>query len=256
MKKPGISLVVISHGQAGLIQTLLKSLSQHDIKNVNEIVLIDNLSDQVTQIPNNYPVPISQIVNSSPDGFAANINKAFKEVSEPYFCLVNPDVEFVAPVFPKLINKIQTTGIDIISVLLVDSDGEIQDSFRSVPNPFELIRRYFIGKTSISLAKGSELIYPQWLAAIFMLMRSDTFRKLGGFDEKYYLYFEDVDFGCRARSAGYKIAVDTTCKLIHHPRRASRKNLKYLGHHIRSAIKFYFSSVYREFILSKKKRSD
>ena len=79
-----------------------------------------------------------------------------------------------------------------------------------------------------------------------MLMASETFRSLSGFDEKYHLYFEDVDFCARAKLAGLKLLVDTNVRVFHDAQRASRNNIIYLLWHIQSAIRFFTSSVYKK----------
>ena len=79
-----------------------------------------------------------------------------------------------------------------------------------------------------------------------MFMRSETYRVLNGFDEKYRLYFEDVDFCARAQLAGLKILVDTNIRIQHDAHHASRKNLIYLFWHIQSAFRFFTSPVYKK----------
>ena len=79
---------------------------------------------------------------------------------------------------------------------------------------------------------------------MFLLMRRDVFEALGGFDERYHLYFEDVDLGCRARLAGYRLVVRPECRIVHAAQRASRRSLRPLLQHTISAIRFFSSPVY------------
>jgi GT2 family glycosyltransferase len=81
---------------------------------------------------------------------------------------------------------------------------------------------------------------------MFLLMCSESYRQLGGMDEKFFLYLEDVDFCTRARLRGMKILVDSNIRIIHEAKRSSRKSLKYLLLHLRSAVFFFTSSVYRQ----------
>ena len=91
-----------------------------------------------------------------------------------------------------------------------------------------------------------ELIYPDWIAGIFLCMKSKVFEQLRGMDENYYLYFEDVDFSCRAHLAGIRPLLDTRVQAIHEAGRHSRKNFRYLLMHLRSAKRFFLSSTYKE----------
>ena len=109
---------------------------------------------------------------------------------------------------------------DIVAPLIVDAEAANQDSFRDFPTP-------------------------DWIAGIFMLMISETYRALSGFDEIYRLYFEDVDLCARAQLAGLKLLIDTNVRIRHDAHRASRKNPIYLLWHIQSAVRFFTSDVYR-----------
>jgi GT2 family glycosyltransferase len=80
---------------------------------------------------------------------------------------------------------------------------------------------------------------------MFMLMKSATYREIRGFDERYRLYFEDVEFCARARLAGLKLMVDTNVKIQHNAHRASRKEFIYLLWHLQSAIRFFTSPTYK-----------
>ncbi len=89
------------------------------------------------------------------------------------------------------------------------------------------------------------LLRPDWIAGIFMLMRRATFARLGGFDPRYRMYFEDVDLCTRARLMGLRILVDTDLRLQHDPRHASRRAGRHLLWHIQSGLRFFASDVYR-----------
>jgi hypothetical protein len=92
------------------------------------------------------------------------------------------------------------------------------------------------------------LVEPDWIAGIFMLMKSETYREINGLDEKYRLYFEDVDFCARAKLAGLKLIVDTNTRIQHNAHRASRRKLVYLLWHIQSAVRFFTSPTYKKVV--------
>jgi len=81
---------------------------------------------------------------------------------------------------------------------------------------------------------------------MFWLMPSDVYRQLGGMDERYRLYFEDVDFCTRARLRGIKVLVDTQVQVRHDAQRSSRREVYYLFLHMQSAMRFFTSSIYRQ----------
>ena len=203
------------------------------------------------QVPEEkYKFGVNYHQNTSPLGFAENVNQAFdlRGKDADFFCIINPDIEIPAPIFPKLIKRMEELSIDVISPLVIDKAGGIQDSFRSIPTPLIILkRRLFPSTPEIDPQDLPDTIYPDWIAGLFMFMRSSVFEKTGGFSEKYRLYFEDVDFCLRARSKGYTIAVLKEVSIIHDARRQSRKSLRYLLYHVNSALNFFFSKTYRKY---------
>jgi GT2 family glycosyltransferase len=79
-----------------------------------------------------------------------------------------------------------------------------------------------------------------------MLFPRQVFEQLHGFDERYFLYYEDVDMCGRLQLAGYKVAVCPQAQIVHHAQRSSHRSLKYLRWHLASMLRFFFSPVYRQ----------
>jgi GT2 family glycosyltransferase len=212
-----------------------------------EILITENTQD-VVELRKDIPgINLRIHRNQSPQGFARNINDIFAEAHGAYYCILNPDTIWVEPLFKRLISLIENGTADVVAPLIIDPEGIPQDSFRELPTPLELFRRRFLGQNLRPLPfTRDEIVHPDWIAGTFLLMRSDVYRQLGGFDERYHLYFEDVDFCSRARLMDFKLAVDTSVKLLHQARRESRRNLRYLGWHISSATRFFTSPVYRQ----------
>lgn len=224
---------------------MLESLIAHPPPAELEILLTENLPVGRTEIPTLPGWDLVRVENAKPQGYARNHNQAFRRARGEYFCVLNPDIEFVSDVFPVLLETLEANLGQIVAPLVVDRRGVIQDSFRSLPTPSELLARKFFRRRSTPSDPTGIVIHPDWIAGMFLLTRSEVFRRVGGFDEKYTLYFEDVDFGCRARLAGFRLAVDTRGRVVHHARRSSRKNLRHLLWHIQSAARFFQSDTYR-----------
>jgi GT2 family glycosyltransferase len=159
--------------------------------------------------------------------------------------VLNPDLVFQEGVFTRLIGRLERGEGDLAAPVLVDSQGSIQDSFRRLPSPWELVYRRVGGGAPSPEPGPGAILRPEWIAGMFMFMRRATFASLGGFDARYRLYFEDVDFCTRARLMGLSILVDAGLRLRHDPRRASRRAGKYLLWHVQSALRFFTSDVHR-----------
>jgi len=79
-----------------------------------------------------------------------------------------------------------------------------------------------------------------------MMFPRSVFSLLQGFDERYFLYYEDVDICARLNLAGFPVAVLPECTVVHHAQRSSHRSLRYLRWHISSMMRFFMSPVYRE----------
>jgi hypothetical protein len=245
--QPLLTLSIVSHGDAKKIKRLLESLYQYERVDLFQTILTDNLGDNIPDITDSKWQSFTIIRNKKELGFSRNHNLAFKLAQGKYFCVLNPDVLFEQEVFQHLISLLANGQADIVAPLIVDTNAVRQDSFRDFPTPFEIVRRRLPGYrfSSSPAATTFGLIRPDWIAGIFMLMKSETYRDLNGFDENYRLYFEDVELCARAQLAGMKLVVDTNIQVRHDAHRASRKKLNYLLWHIQSAIRFFTSPVYK-----------
>ncbi|OGO15690.1 MAG: hypothetical protein A2Z14_06555 [Chloroflexi bacterium RBG_16_48_8] len=244
-EKHRVSISIVSHGQTTLVDRLLKNLDQHHEGVELEVILTENIPPQFSIVNETRNYGVRWILNPTPRGLAANHNQAFTSSKGDFFCLVNPDVVLVENVFPRLIADIKDGLGEITAPLITNNAGIVQDSFRALPTPKKLFKRIFLSNGFHLPNVEEKFLYPDWIAGIFLCMHRDTFQQLGGMDEKYYLYFEDVDFCCRARLAGMRVMLDTRVRAIHEAGRHSRRDLRYFLMHVRSAGRFFFSPTYK-----------
>jgi len=240
-----ISISIVSHGQAAMVRSLIQSLQKVEELDRTEIIITENLPTDSTSYEYSDSNMI-QINNQVPKGFAENQNEAFKHATGAYFCIINPDVIFIEPVFQSLIENVENKRGDILAPLVVNSMDEIQDSFRPLPTPLSLLNRLVGSKRPVSHPPLEGPIYPDWLAGIFLFMRREIFSNLNGMDERYKLYFEDVDFSSRARIAGYKIMFDPSRKIVHDAQRSSHRDPYLALKHLSSGVRFFRSDVYKQ----------
>ena len=249
---PLLTVSIVSHGDSEKVKRLLESMRAFEQTQSIQVIITDNLGHELPELDGSPWESLSILRNERSWGFARNHNQAFQLAAGEYFCLLNPDVIFFQVVFMQLLRRIETLQADIVAPLIIDSNEIVQDSFRDLPTPFEIVRRRLPGHNfDFSSSEISELIRPDWLSGLFLLMRSETYRGLGGLDETYHLYFEDVEFCTRARLSGLKLLVDTTIRVQHDAHHASRKKLIYLLWHIQSAIRFFTSPTYKNAVNNK-----
>jgi len=93
---------------------------------------------------------------------------------------------------------------------------------------------------------GLDLIHPDWVGGMFMLFRRSVFESLHGFDERYYLCYEDVDICARLKLSNLQTVLCSSSPIVHHAQRSSHSNIRYLRWHLLSMLRFFSSPVYRQ----------
>ncbi|NWF64498.1 MAG: glycosyltransferase [Chloroflexi bacterium] len=244
---PLITLSIVSHGDSDKIPRLLASLQACEPELSRfQIILTDNLQNDLPEFNTTPWESLRLVRNKKKLGFAQNHNRAFELARGQYFAILNPDLIFEKPVLSSLLNMLDAHNADLIAPQIVDEMGVIQDSYRPLPTPIELIQRRMPGYTfQPPLPDADGMIRPDWIAGMFWLWRSDSYRRLGGMDRRFRLYFEDVDMCTRARLRGMTIMVAPQVQVRHDARRSSRSSFYYLFLHAQSAMRFFLSSEYR-----------
>ena len=232
-----ISVSIVSHGHGVMVGNLVKSLLR-DCPEVVEIIVTRNVPEFCAKIQSD---SVIYVENSYPKGFSANHNAAFRLSTQPYFCVLNPDIELVKNPFPPLIAVADQTGAGLVAPVVKAPNGGLDDSVRHFPTLFSLVKKAFGGVGGrYSLSEGQEEFFPEWVAGMFMLFRSSAFALLDGFDERFFLYYEDVDICVRAWTKGVSVAVCPKICVIHDARRDSRRNLAFLRLHCMSMARYFW----------------
>lgn len=244
-RRPVASISIVSHADAASLSALLGTLARCEDATRLELIITDNLGHDLPDLDPSPWHSLTLLRNVRPAGFARNHNAAFAHCRADFFCVLNPDVMLFQPVLAALTDSIQSGAGDIAAPLIVSSGGAIQDSFRRLPSPLEIVgRRLLPVRARPSIPPGERILPVDWIAGIFLLCHRDTFARLHGFDARYRLYFEDVDFCTRARLMGLSCIVNTQLHVLHDAKRTSRQPGRYLLWHLQSSLRFFTSSVY------------
>lgn len=244
------SISIVSHGHGRLIALLLKDLAATR-RNDIEVILTWNLAneDRYAIEALGLSLPIVTIVNSTPHGFAENHNSAFQRSSGENFVILNPDIRLPSDPFYVLLSILRAKPNAVCAPLILNPDREPEDSARFFPTPWMLVKKALAKAcgtklTLRSVPKKENLLFPDWIAGMFMVVPRRIYRSLGGLSERYFLYYEDVDFCARARLKGIEILVTSDAYAIHDARRESHRDLRFMSWHIKSAFKFFTSQAY------------
>ncbi len=203
---------------------------------VSQIILTLNVPESVA-LPDDARVTF--IGNAQPKGFGANHNAAFACCTQTFFCPLNPDIEFDRNPFPALSAALGDKRVALVAPLVRSPDGNIEDSMRHFPTPGSLLMKALGGSDGRYIVREGEAEFsPEWVAGMFMLFRSRDFHDLGGFDERFFLYYEDVDICVRVWRKGMRILACPKAGVIHDARRDSRRSLRHLRWHLGSMARF------------------
>lgn len=252
-ESPTLAVVVISHGHERFLPRCLGSLPAAIQGVDSEVLLVDNLnSGDIARIASGSPVPVRVHTNATPFGFAKNCNNAVRSSSAPFILLLNPDTAFLSGKLADGIAAMRSDpAIGIVGAKLVNEEGVQQQSYRHYPTaPVFLARALGVERWTRrpafyrhSMMEGEQFTSPATVDLVTgacFLLRRECFDAIGGFDEGFFMYWEDADFCYRARRQGFRTCFYPGITVLHHHQRDSRRiTSAHARWHISSAIRFF-----------------
>lgn len=233
LSQPVICVSVVSHGQAAMAARFLQSLLRIDSDLVSQVVYTRNIPEPESAPLDFGRIRLETVSNQAPRGFGHNHNAAFERSTQPFFCVVNPDILLPSDPFPALIRSFGEAKLGLVAPLVTTPALVIENTARSLYTPFELIRQ--------KLHPQNHGAAPDWVAGMFMLFRSNAYESIGGFDERYFLYIEDVDICTRLRLTGWHLRQCPHASVIHDARKESHRSLKFTRWHIAGMLRYWAS---------------
>jgi len=217
-----------------------------------KLFLIDNSPSEELKDKFTHP-DIEYIFTRKNVGFAAGHNLVLEKIknNSKYHLVLNPDVSFGPEVIPNLISKMEKEkDLSLIAPKVLFPNGDHQFSCRRYPSLLELMvrRMGFMKNMFSSIIKKGEYddknlttaFYPEFIHGCFHLFKTEDFAKIGGFDERYFLYMEDVDICRKIDITGKKKMYYPKEHIIHVLKKDSSKKFKFLMIHWSSIIRYFF----------------
>lgn len=246
-----ISIVVHKTPAEQVINALTCAVRCHDVERVD---IIDNSPDNSLEknlqsiIRNDCRINYRHVENR---GFGAGHNISIKESltdGTTYHLVMNADVDWQGDILSPIIRFMDLNPeVGLLSPKVRYPDGVLQYSCRMLPTPFDLftkrflpdwmtrkrMRRYLL--VNIDHDKPFEVPY---LLGSFLFFRTEALRATGIFDERFFMYPEDIDISRRLHK-GWKTLYWPGVEIIHHHAAASRRNMKMLGVHLCNMIRYF-----------------
>jgi N-acetylglucosaminyl-diphospho-decaprenol L-rhamnosyltransferase len=211
----------------------MQDLHQHCRDVVAKVILTCNLPEALPFGLDDFGYPIEIISNQAPKGFGANHNQAFCHCESAWFLILNPDVRIDRNVLIELLS-LATPRTGILAPQEYSVSGEQVENLRGPITPYELVERHLLKRPGPRPATG-------WVKGMFMLARTEAFRSVNGFDQRYLMYCEDFDLCARLIRGDWTIDHHKHIPVTHVWERKSSRSPKHLTYHLASLFRMWSS---------------
>lgn len=207
-----------------------------------ELIIVDNSPDDELKSFCQSFESISYIFSGENLGFGRGHNLAFKNLKEKsdIHMIINPDVYFDFDEINSFLNWFYNQkDVSLATTKVCYPDGKNQNIIRNIPTSFfDLVKRKLKLNSGELDIKEKIIKEVPFAHGCFFVFKTEVFQNLSGFDERFFMYMEDIDIFIRAKKYG-KTVINTNYKIYHEFRKGSSKSFKLLKYHIISAYKFF-----------------
>lgn len=239
------SLVLYRHLQSDIDKTLNSLLNENCI---DKVCIVDN-GNYCDWLNDFYHPKIDVLKLAENRGFGSGHNAVFEKFSQycEYILICNPDISFANGQVDRLYQFSRERQSGLVIPKVIYPDGSLQHGCKLLPTPGQLFLRRFGASLSQGLNRDYELhqadydkpFFAPSLSGCFMLISTHALNATGGFDERYFLYMEDVDLSRRVCQENFSVEYCPTSMVIHESQRRSYRDIKFLVYHITSAIQYF-----------------
>ena len=247
-----VTIAIINYNTKDWLDACLKSVLKMAPLAAHEIYVVDNASTDgsVDFVMREYP-DVHVIENAGNLGFSAAANQALRTSHARYVLILNTDTE----VDPEAIDVLVEFGdahedMSVAGPLLLNTDGTIQMSGRKFPSFLDATMHAFLGMLwpsnpfsvryqMLDWDRQSERTV-DWVSGAAMFLRRDAVREVNFFDERYFMYVEDMDLCYRLWRKGWKVYFCPAAKVLHHIAKSSEQSsARMIVEFQRSLYRFY-----------------
>ncbi len=263
--KVEISVIVTHHKTLELLKLFLESLKISLTNLSHEIILADSEAEEETEefLSSDFP-EIIYLPFKKNIGYAKLVNAGLSRSRGEFLLILNADIILTSDALEKMIEYMKNNpAVGILGPQLLNFNKSFQQScFRWYKPLTILYRRTALSKTSFGqkdlarfLMKGVDLSKPQivdWILGAVMLVRRQALLEVGPMDERFFMYFEDVDWCLRFHQKGWQVVYFPEAKMYHYHGKISKASgffshflNKYFWIHLNSAFKYFLKHGWR-----------
>lgn len=248
-----LSLSIVTFNNEDKIEKVINNLTKVLSNNIHyKLYIIDNGStDETRKIvrKNERKNECITLINENRNlGFGTAHNGVIKLLKSKYHIVINPDVHVDSfEEIEKMIKYLEKNkNVGLLSPLILNENGTIQKLYKQSPTVFDLFIRFispnFFPKRQakfVRIASGYNKIgHIDYASGCFMMFRTNVFKQISGFDERYFMYMEDADITCKVNEVSEAIFFPKGV-ITHQWQRQSHKQVKYVLYSIESMFKFF-----------------
>lgn len=213
-----LSVITVTYNNEKHIKKYLTAVQNALPKN-SEIIIVDNNSTDKTVDFLSQQKDVVLIKNTQNLGFSKANNFAVSKSKGEFLFFLNPDTEVIGDTI-NLLLTFYTNHVDagIVAPRLIESSGKVQPSVRKLPTIFGAVKEYYLGiKSSYDAYApvGLEVSVVESVVGGAFMIKKDVFNKVGGFNEKYFMYFEDLELCKKILKFGLKIYYLPQTEVVH-----------------------------------------
>jgi N-acetylglucosaminyl-diphospho-decaprenol L-rhamnosyltransferase len=230
MTTPRVSAILVNYNAGPELRRALQSIVDELAGSPWEAVVVDNgSSDGSTAIVDEMAPQARLLRNSENVGFARGMNQGLAATTGPRVLIMNPDCHLLPGALEAMTTELdRMPGCALVGPRILHPDGSLQGSARGDPDMLTglfgrstLLRRMFpaltVSRRNVvgSVGPDRESLTVDWLSGACMLARRDALDSVRGFDERYFLYWEDADLCRRLRARGYHVRYVPNATAVH-----------------------------------------
>ena len=253
---PGVSVLIVSYNVKQYIIHCIDSINKSDYAGQIEIIVVDNNSfdGSLDEIKSKMKGVIC-IQNDENVGFGKAVNQVAKVATGEYYFILNPDTIIEESTISTFVNYLEKDhAVGMVGPKVVNSDGSLQKgSKRSFPTisvalpkliGFDKIFPHskWAGRYNLNFLNPDEIHKVDAISGSCMFIRSELFNKIGGFDEQFFMFGEDLDLCYHVHQLGFDVYYLPTTQIIH-----------YQGESVKSAPYDSINAFYQAMILFSEK---
>jgi hypothetical protein len=249
-----LGVIIVNYRSYDELAGALTALQAETQGGQTEIVVVDQESDpaRVASVKSQFP-NITLIANLRNDGFAAGVNRGASRTKASLLLTLNPDTIVQPGLVAGLARWLDDhPDVAVVGPRILNADGSVQPSARRFPDVttglggrMSFLTRIapdnWLSRRNLEWSRASEPVEVDWVSGACMMIRRSAFEGVGGFDDRFFLYWEDADLCRRLLTAGHRTFYVPTVAAVHAGARSSRQaaSRSIVAFH-RSAFRYYW----------------